>query len=282
MRYSHGCKPRNPYDMIIQENHAANRATFIISYHLVLWYNKIINRGLKMKFKIEKAIFEKIPDLYVGVVVAKGVDNTKEYPEIDKLLVRSLALAEKRFLDKKVKEDALIVPYREAFKTLGMNPNKFQCSVEALFTRISKGKGLPSINPLVDLNNAVSLKHTLPMGTHDLGRSEEDIEMRYARDRDTFVPMGSGAVERPDTDEVVYAVGDEVRTRRWAWRQSEFGKITPETSYVFFPIDGFTGVNEAEVDAATEELAELVEKIFDCIVVSGHVDCKNPEFEWNI
>ena len=32
MRYDHGRKPRNPYNMIIQENHAANRATLIISH----------------------------------------------------------------------------------------------------------------------------------------------------------------------------------------------------------------------------------------------------------
>ena len=32
MRYTHGCKPRNPYNMIIQENHAANRANLIIPY----------------------------------------------------------------------------------------------------------------------------------------------------------------------------------------------------------------------------------------------------------
>ena len=32
MRYDHDRKPRNPYDMIIQENHAANRAIFIIPY----------------------------------------------------------------------------------------------------------------------------------------------------------------------------------------------------------------------------------------------------------
>ena len=32
MRYTHGCKPRNPYNMIIQENHAADRANLIISH----------------------------------------------------------------------------------------------------------------------------------------------------------------------------------------------------------------------------------------------------------
>ena len=30
MRYTHGCMPRNPYNMIIQENHAVDRATIII------------------------------------------------------------------------------------------------------------------------------------------------------------------------------------------------------------------------------------------------------------
>lgn len=31
MRYAHERKPRNPYNMIIQENHVANRAIFIIA-----------------------------------------------------------------------------------------------------------------------------------------------------------------------------------------------------------------------------------------------------------
>ena len=37
MRYIHGRKPRNPLNMIIQENHAASRANIIISY-LVAFY----------------------------------------------------------------------------------------------------------------------------------------------------------------------------------------------------------------------------------------------------
>ncbi len=233
-----------------------------------------------MKFVVDKRIFEKIDNLYIGVVVAKGVDNSKHYPEIDKMLDSSIKLAEKKFLDKKVKEDPLIIPYREAFSKLGINPNRYQCSVEALFTRISKGKRVPSINPLVDLNNAISLKHNLPMGTHRLFNDRANIEMRYANEKDTFIPMGSTEVEKPDKDEVAYIVANEIRTRRWAWRQGERGKIDAETSYVFFPIDGFKGINDKEVDKATEELAKLLKKIFGCKVTTGHVDRNNPSFEW--
>jgi len=235
-----------------------------------------------MKFVVQKEIFDKIDNLYIGVVVAKGIDNFKKYSNIDKMLKESIKLAEKRFLDKKVKEEPTIIPYRESFQKLDINPNKYQCSVEAMFTRISKGKQLPSINPLVDLNNAISLKYTLPMGTHDLSKSELDIEMRYAKEGDSFTPMGSDSEDNPDIGEVVYAVGNDVRTRRWTWRQSDSGKIDEKTNYVFFPIDGFVGINDNEVNEAIKELEKVLKETFKCETISGHVDKNNNSFEWNI
>ena len=232
-----------------------------------------------MKFTVEQAIFEKLPNACFGVVMARGMDNTRAYPEIHQLLEESIATAAQRFEGKKVKEEPAILPYREAFRALGINPNKFLCSIEALFTRIAKGKGMPHINPVVDLGNAVSLKHTLPMGAHDLGGSSQDICIRLARPGDTFLPFGGDAEETPDPGEVVYAVGSQVRTRRWTWRQSEHGKITPDTTDVFFPIDGFTDFNREEVLAARAELDALVRSIFRCETVVGFVDAEHPEME---
>lgn len=111
-----------------------------------------------MYFSVEKEIFDRLPNACFGVVMAKGIDNRKEYPEIERLLTESIQAAALRFEGKKVKEEPEILPYREAFRTLGINPNKYLCSIEALFTRIAKGKGMPYINPVVDLGNAVSLK----------------------------------------------------------------------------------------------------------------------------
>lgn len=232
-----------------------------------------------MKFIVEKEIFEKLPNACFGVVMAKGIDNSKAYPEIEQLLDKSIATAAQYFEGKKVKEEPDILPYREAFRALGINPNKYLCSIEALFIRIAKGKGMPHINPVVDLGNAVSLKYTLPMGAHDLGGSSEDICIRLAQPGDTFLPFGSDAEEAPDAGEVVYAVGQQVRTRRWTWRQSEHGKITSESTDIFFPIDGFTDVNREQVLAARNELQALVKQIFGCEAVVGFVDAEHPEME---
>lgn len=236
-----------------------------------------------MKFEIAAEIFEKLPEMYVGVVVAHGIDNQRAYPEISQMLDKYEKDAQKEFAGVNVKERKEIIPYREAFRQLGINPNKYPCSVEALFKRLSKGKSLPHINPLVDLNNAISLKHTLPMGTHNLDNAQENIEMRIANpEKDTFIPLGKTAenVEVPDAGEVVYAVGNEVRTRRWTWRQSDQGKITPQTQNVFFPIDGFKDVNKAEVDAAVQDLTKQLENIFNVNVQTGIVNREHPSFAW--
>lgn len=80
-----------------------------------------------MKFTVEKEIFEKMPTVCFGVVVAKGIDNRKTYPEINTMLEENIEKVEEYFSGKKVKEDEHIVPYREAFRLIGINPNKFMC-----------------------------------------------------------------------------------------------------------------------------------------------------------
>lgn len=237
-----------------------------------------------MEFEITPDIFAKLPNMYVGVVIAQDVNNAKDYPEISQMLDQNMEQAKNKFKDVNVKKDPLIIPYREAFRKLGINPNRYPCSVEAMFKRLSKGKNIPHINPLVDLNNALSMKYTVPMGTHTLDglikNVQNKIMMRLAEKGDTFEALGSDKIESPDESEVVYAIGHEVRTRRWTWRQSKFGMITPQTKTVFFPIDGFSDFNKDQVDQAAKELEEKLQNIFHCQTKRGFVDKDNPSFNW--
>ena len=106
--------------------------------------------------------------------------------------------------------------------------------------------------------------------------------MRLAKEGDTFIPFGSTEEETPDVGEAVYASGSEIRTRRWTWRQSERGKITEATKAILFPIDGFSDVNAAEVQAAADELVALLHKYFgDSIEIeTGTVTKDHPRFDF--
>ena len=231
-----------------------------------------------MKFEVYPELFQALPQVCFGVVAVKGVDNTKEAPKIETLLAENIQKCEEKYTSKKVKEQPEILPYREAFRTLGINPNKFMCSIEALLTRIAKGKGFPHINAVVDLGNAVSIQYDLPIGAHDMDTVPEALTVRAAREGDHFTPFGSDETETPQPGEMVYVSGQEVRTRRWTWRQSEIGKITENTQNLLFPIDGFTDINKETVLEARETLAQLLKETFDCEVAVGFVDKDHPVF----
>lgn len=233
-----------------------------------------------MKFIVDSKLFDVLPTVCFGVVAVQGLDNSGAKAPIEALLDKVITEAEEYFENVKIKEAAEILPYREAFRALEINPNKFMCSIEALLSRVAKKKGLPSINPVVDAGNAVSVKYRLPIGAHDIDSMLGNIEVRPAGADDTFIPFGSTEAEKPDAGEMVYVSGGEVRTRRWTWRQSEKGKITADTTSVFFPIDGFTDVNKEEVIRARDELAALLQEQFGCRVITGFVDKTQPEFSF--
>ena len=233
-----------------------------------------------MKFVIENKVFETLNDMCVAVIVAKGIDNSKKIDEISSMLKDSITNAEKEFENIKVKESEYIKCYREAFQKLNINPNKFMCSIEALLTRISKKKGMPEINAVVDLVNAVSIKYKLPMGAHDLDSMKEDFYIRYSVNGDIFLPFGETNTEEVDNNELVYVTSNDVRTRRWIWRQSEHGKIIETSSNIIFPIDAFIGVNDDKAIKARDELSELLSKFFKCEIKTGLIDAKNNYIEF--
>lgn len=232
-----------------------------------------------MKFSVSSEVFEKLDNVCFGVIVAKGIDNSLVKNDIIEKLNQSIKNCEDEFKDTKVKELEGILYYRDAFKELGINPNKFMSSIEAMLTRTSKGKGLPNISPIVDLGNAVSLKYMVPLGAHDIDTLEGDIEVRFSKEGDSFIPLGTEETEILEDGELIYSAGDNVRTRRWIWRQSEQGKITDESKNIFFPIDGFIDKNYDSVISARDELASLLKQVFSCDINVGFIDKNNTEFE---
>ena len=80
-----------------------------------------------MKFIVSEEFFEKVPNAYFGIVYFNNFDNKTKLDFTDKMLEEAIESARERLGEGRVKENPLIIPYREAFKNLGINHNKFMC-----------------------------------------------------------------------------------------------------------------------------------------------------------
>lgn len=84
---------------------------------------------------------------------------------------------------------------RELYRRFGTDPTRMRPSSEALLRRLKKGDGLPRINSLVDVANAMSVQLQVPVGLYDLGKVKGDeLVIRLGREGETYEGIGKEKV----------------------------------------------------------------------------------------
>lgn len=121
---------------------------------------------------------------------------------------------ENRFKNINIKEYPGLKLYGDVFNRVGLNPNKYTSSIGAMVKRVPEGNHLPSINPIVDPGNSVSLKYILPMGAHNFDALKGEIMVRFSKEGDTFIPLREEIVETLEAGELIYADAKRIRTIR--------------------------------------------------------------------
>jgi DNA/RNA-binding domain of Phe-tRNA-synthetase-like protein len=211
-----------------------------------------------LRYTISADVFDAHPDYCRGLVILDSIDNSVSCAPLAALLREAEAQVRKS-VQVNVADDPRVAAWRDAYRRFGAKPSEHRSSIEALLRRVVKGNELPSINPLVDIGNIVSLRCVLPAGAHPLEGSGQQFVLRRARPPDMFAPPDGGPSEAVHGEEIVLARGQEVLTRRWTWRQAAGTQISPGTTRVFFNIDGLSPVNQTSVEGAMHEVIRLVQ-----------------------
>ncbi len=235
-----------------------------------------------MKYTVHPWVFEVNPGVRFGLVVGKGLQNGPSSEEDSRMLARAEASLREHLDGAALKEHPDIKVYRDALRNAGINPNKYMNSVEAMSKRVVKGKDLPRINALVDVCNAVGLKHVVSLGGHDMRDIDADLEVRRSVEGDRFLPFGADEYESVEPGELVFTSGNKVQTRQWLWRQSELGKMTLESTDIFFQLVGFAGEHFEKLEDAMGELEDLVRDRFRGEAQTFLLDTKNSSIEFGL
>lgn len=230
-----------------------------------------------MKFIIDKRLFDLFPELTIGVVVLHDLDNSGTSKEVNQFFQQIQKDFQQTFPYPRIQDHPFIQPWREAFRRLGIPASKFNSSIEAIGRRILKGSYLPSINNLVNLYNALSIKHLIPIGGHDMGIMKGNIYLCFATGEERFLPMGSEQWEPVPSGEVVYKDDHEVLTRRWVWRQCDKDKVTTGSRQVFIPIDVLSEVGREKTVEVIADFTALIPRYFSATTSHYILDRDNRE-----
>lgn len=89
-----------------------------------------------------------------------------------------------------IREDPRIQATKEAYRYLGLDPSRYRPSSDSLLRRVIKGSGLYQINTLVDVNNYLSLKFRLPIGSYDVAQLTGPIDYGVGKMGDSYQGIG--------------------------------------------------------------------------------------------
>jgi DNA/RNA-binding domain of Phe-tRNA-synthetase-like protein len=170
------------------------------------------------------------------------------------LLRSAEAAARETLRDRPVEEVAHVAAWRDAYRAFGARPQRTRNSLEALLRRTTSG--LPRVNRLTDLYNAVSVLHLVPLGGEDLTCYTSAPRLVRATCEEPFDTTADGAtvIEYPDPGEVVWRDEDGVTCRRWNWRQAHRTQLSDDTTTALFILDALDPMTDQALLAATDEL----------------------------
>ena len=232
-----------------------------------------------VKLIITDTIFDKFPELLLGVVILHGIDNAQDRPEITAMLREAAAALPGKFGGAPVIEHPYIAPWREAYRKFGAKPKDNPSSVENLTRRVLNGAAIGHINNLVSLYNTICLKYILPVGGEDLDKVVGDILLTEAGgDEPAVVLLGEKEARAPRPGEIIYT--DEVGAicRRWNWKEADRTKLTEETKNAFLVIEALPPVPREVVEAAIGELADSAHQFCGGTVATAVLDKDNRGF----
>lgn len=207
---------------------------------------------------IDPAVLALRPDYRALLITAEGLLPGPSDELSERLLVDAESAARERFGDRPVEEHPHLAAWREAFRAFGAKPQRTRPSAEALLRRVPAG--LPRVDRLTDIYNAISVGHVIPLGGEDLDHYVGAARLVRAEGDETFETTAGGepVIEHPAPGEVVWRDDAGATCRRWNWRQCTRTRLTHDTTRAMFVLDALDPMDDTALKAAGDQLMEAL------------------------
>ena len=229
-----------------------------------------------MKLFHSPAIWAAHPTLAAGVL---HVEQVRAQTPVGDQLARFHALARVRLAQGPEGEFPEIQAWRRSFSAMGLKPTQYRCAAESLLRRFRKEGSLPSLHPLVDLCNAVSLANAVPIAVFDLARVANFIEVRPASGTETHESF-AGEVEHPEPGEVIFAdAAGHAHARRWCHRQSALSCVRDDTASALIVAEAMHATAAPDIARVTAALVEAMRAAGWQVAAQAQLKADAPSFQ---
>ena len=228
-------------------------------------------------FRYHPDILARYPNVVGGAILAQDMSNGPTPDSLHAAFQAEQRATLQRIGDTPLSQIESLAAWRNAFRGFDVDPTQYRSAAEALLRRLTKKGDIPSINLLVDLGNLVSIRYALPVAVFDTSALQGTVTVHFAGGTERYTTLGQAEVEHPQPGEVVFS--DETRlviARRWCWRQSEQSAAQPATTNAIITVEAHHAGGHRDIEAALNDLLELLRKYAGGNLISAILDAKNP------
>lgn len=207
-----------------------------------------------LTINVSDEIRNSCPD-FVGSAIFANIKNSEFnadlWVEINQFIERYKDL----YTIEDIKKNKAIKATRQAYKTLGKDPNRYRPSSESLCRRILKEKSLNKVSTLVDLINLVSITTGYSIGGFDVDKIEGDtLTLDVGKTNEAYEGIGRGMINI----EHLPVYRDSLGGIGTPTSDNERTKLNLDTSHILVIINSYSGNDE--LIQATVMMIELLQK----------------------
>jgi DNA/RNA-binding domain of Phe-tRNA-synthetase-like protein len=217
-----------------------------------------------MSIRVHPELWTRFPGMKILCVTGEGLDNNRENAGV----TTALAKAQEGIVPSDL-DHRNLQAWREIYQAAGISMGRYPVSILAMVKRIGKGGRVPSINPLVDFYNSISIKNVTPLGGMDLDQLDDAQQLRLTKEGEQFLAIGAEQAETVQAGEICYSDNTHITTRHFAWRQADQGAIRPGTTRFVLIAEIVPGTEEGLLKSVEKQLISGLKEHFD---VQGNVE----------
>jgi DNA/RNA-binding domain of Phe-tRNA-synthetase-like protein len=225
----------------------------------------------KFKFSVTSDIFDEFPEAKFGGILVRELTKNPDTIELLKIFQKNVL---EDLNSTVVQNDSKIIAWNNFFiKNIGKDKKAAHI---ALIDRVIKQGLFPQVNELVDIYNTFSVHKRIPIGGHDISNRNEII-VGKTTGGESFQIMNATENEFVDSNEYAYFDDqNRILTRNLVWRQSDYSKITDNTTEFFVPFDDlFNLFTNTQISELMTEFLGILSKFYSykyeiCIIDNYH------------